>query len=155
VDSEHGQTGEVRGPGQQGEVGVDARCAADTGPAPAVASTHEVGQLAFDLGTRGAVVGAPGGVALANPGPGQCFFVGADADGAPFRRGGALVAQRAVATSVFEVGHATTSAMTLDLDGDTVGARDGAGAHLDVEAVLGEEATGRGRLLGLAPRVDV
>jgi hypothetical protein len=119
-----------------------------------MAPTHEVGQLALDLGARGAVVSAPGGVALANPGPRQCFFVSTDADGAPVGRVGALVAQRTVATGVFEVGHATTSTVVLDRHGDAIGARHRVCEHVDVKAVLGEQPTGSGGVLGLAPRLD-
>jgi hypothetical protein len=44
------------------------------------AAAHEVGDLAFDLGVGGAVVGAPGGVGLPGAGDSEAGFVVADGD---------------------------------------------------------------------------
>ena len=118
-----------------------------------MSAAHEVGELALDLGARGAVVVLPAGSRW-RAGAGERFFVGTDADGAPAGRRGALGSQGAGGTGVFEVGHAAAVAVTADRHGDTGGAGDGAGADVDVEAVLGEEAAGGHRVLGLAPRLD-
>ena len=64
VKAEHGEAGEVGGGGEEVEVGVDFGSAANPCSASAVAAAHEVAEFAFDLGSGGAVVGAPGGVGL-------------------------------------------------------------------------------------------
>jgi hypothetical protein len=58
-DAEGGEAGEVDCGGQEGEVGGDASASAHAGAAAAVAAAHEVGDLAFDLGAGGPVVGTP------------------------------------------------------------------------------------------------
>jgi hypothetical protein len=68
-----------------------------------VAVAHEVTELAFDLGSGGPIVVAPGGVGLAGPGPGERSLVGADPDRAPTRGGGALRAQLAGGAGLGEV----------------------------------------------------
>ena len=82
LHAEYGQTGQVRGGGQQVEIGADFDGAADPSSAATVSAAHEVGELSLHLGARGAVVVLPLGVVLASAGPGERFFVGTDADGA-------------------------------------------------------------------------
>ncbi|MGH3523087.1 MAG: hypothetical protein ACRDU4_09730 [Mycobacterium sp.] len=77
----------------------------------------------------------------------------ADADGAPGRGGGALDAQRALGAGGPEVGGATAIGCRADRRGPA-GTANGAQAQVDVEAVFAEPATGRGRRLGLALRLD-
>jgi hypothetical protein len=72
---EDGHAGEVDRGGQQPEVGIDAGRAADSGSAPAVASAHEVAELALDLGAGAAVGSDPGGVCLAGSGVGEGLLV--------------------------------------------------------------------------------
>src|ERR1700679_2971790 len=103
-----------------------------------MAAAHEVGPLALNLGARGPVVHAPGGIDLARPGAGERLFLRADADGAPTSGRGALRAQRVGRAVIPEVGHAAAFAMRTDHHGDAVRARDGALGHVDIEAVLGE-----------------
>jgi hypothetical protein len=64
--------------------------AADAGTAPAVASAGQVADLAFDLGSGGAIVGFPVRVVLPGSGAGELVFVGADVDGASALGVGAL-----------------------------------------------------------------
>src|SRR6266699_4500361 len=67
-ESEPGQAGEVVRGGEEVEVGVDFGGAAYTGSASTVAVSHQVGELPFDLGAGGPVVGDPPRVLL--PGAG-------------------------------------------------------------------------------------
>ena len=90
--------------------------AANAGAAAAVAAPHQVGDLAFHLGSGGGVVGTPGGVGLGGAGPGQLLLVGADRDDAAGGRGGALRGQRAIGAGGAE-------------RGDTAAALDGADRH--------------------------
>ena len=69
AQSEDGEAGQVGGGGEEVEVGVDFGSAADTGSASAVAATHQVAELAFDLGSGGPVVGLPVGVGVDGRGP--------------------------------------------------------------------------------------
>ena len=92
AQAEHGEAGEVVCGGEQVEVGGDLRRAAHSGAAAAVPAAHQVSDLAFHLGAGGSVVSLPVRVALAGPGPGELFFVGADIDGAASLGPGALPA---------------------------------------------------------------
>ena len=89
---EGGESGEVGGGGQEGEVCADAFAAVHAGAAAAVAAAHEVGEFAFDFGAGGPVVGLPDGVALADAGFGEVGFPAADGDLPSGFRGGALFA---------------------------------------------------------------
>ena len=95
---------------------------------------------AFDLGSGAAVVGGPGGVGLAGAGVGEGLLVRANADRAPAGGGGALRAQRAVGAGRREVGGAAAGAGRADRGGDPARAGDGAGAEVDAEPVLAEQA---------------
>ena len=77
--AEHGQAGEVVCGGEEVEVGVDLGRAAHPGSSSAVAASHQVAELAFDLGAGGPVVGDPVRVLLAGAGVGQALLVAADA----------------------------------------------------------------------------
>ena len=155
AQAEHGEAGQVDGGGEEVEVGVDFGSAADTGSASAVAATHQVAELAFDLGSGGPVVGLPVGIALAGAGLGERSFVPIDADRAPSGGVGALGAQRTVRAVLGEVGDAAAVGAAPDRHGDAVGAGDGVGVEINVEAVLGEQAAGRRRWLGPTARGDV
>lgn len=64
MQAEHGEAGEVVSGGEEVEVGVDLAFAADACSSPAVSASHEVPELAFDLGSGGAVVVDPVGVRM-------------------------------------------------------------------------------------------
>ena len=59
AQSERGEAGEVGGGGEEVEVGVDLWSSADAGSSPAVSTAHEVGELAFDLGSPSSLVRPP------------------------------------------------------------------------------------------------
>ena len=79
-EAEHRESGEVHRRGEKGEVGADLGPAADAGPSAAVATAHEVADLAFDLRPGGPVVGPPGRIALGRPGPDEQGFMGSNGD---------------------------------------------------------------------------
>jgi len=104
VESEHGEPGEVRGGGEQLEVGGDLGASAYAGAAAAVLSAHEVADLAFDLGTGLRVVGAPGRVGLPVAGGGELTLVLSEVDRAPRPAAGAPGRQRAARAENAEPG---------------------------------------------------
>jgi hypothetical protein len=63
-DPEGGQAGEVDRGGEEVEIGADTQESPRAGTAAAVAAAHQMGDLAFDLGAGGPVVGLPGGIGL-------------------------------------------------------------------------------------------
>ena len=110
-----------------------------------MAAAHEVTELAFDLGSGGPVVGAPGGVGLPGPGSGERGLVDADPDRAPARGGGALGAQLAGGARVSEAGEPASVTASADGDGDPGGAGHRVGVEIGLEAVFGEQTTRRRR----------
>ena len=106
VDAEHGEACEVGGCCEEVEVGVDLGGAAHSGSASAVAVAHHVAEFAFDFGSRGAVVVAPGRVLLALAVSGERGFVDTDADGPAAGGLGAFAAERAGGACSTEVGNA-------------------------------------------------
>jgi hypothetical protein len=73
--SEHGESGEVDGCGEELEVGYDFGFAAHAGAAAAVSAAREVSGFALDRGAGGVVVGGPLGVLLAVPGACELLLV--------------------------------------------------------------------------------
>ena len=115
---ERSQTCDVVGSGEKVEVGVDLVLPAYACAAAAVASAHQVGQLAFDLRAGRPVVGRPVGVLLRSAGVGQSPLVRADLDRAATCGVGALRAQRAVSARVGEAGGPLAFGVAADRDGD-------------------------------------
>ena len=107
-EAEHAEPGQVDRGGEQGEVGGDLDRAADAGASAAVVTPHQMPDLAFDLGSGGAVVGLPGGVGLCRAGTGELGLLGGDRDGAPGGRGGALRNERAAGAGGPERGDTAT-----------------------------------------------
>ena len=66
LHAEYGQTGQVRGGGQQVEIGADFHGAAHPRSPSAVPASHQVAELALDLRTRRPVVGSPLRIGLAS-----------------------------------------------------------------------------------------
>ena len=93
--TEHGEALEVGRRAEEGEVGADAQAAAHPGAAPAVAATHQVGELPFHFGTSGAIASFPGPVPLVGTSPLEGVLVGMDPHLAPGLRGRAFRAQGA------------------------------------------------------------
>jgi hypothetical protein len=89
---EGGQAGQVDRGGQQLEVLSHTHQPTDSSAAAAVAAAQQVGEFAFDLGSGGAVVGQPGGAALAGAGGGQGGLLGMDGDDPSSDAGGAGLA---------------------------------------------------------------
>src|SRR6266704_2721065 len=134
---------------------VHAVATAHAGSASAVAVSHQVGELSFDLGAGGPVVGDPLRMLLLGAGAREAVFVAADADGAPGVGFGAPRAQRAIGAGLAEGGGAVAATVAVDGRGAPVRTGDRVRAEVDVEVGLGEHPARRGGLLGLAPRVDV
>ena len=78
--SEHGESGEVDGCGEESEVGSDFRLAAHAGASAAVFAAGEVTDFALDGGAGGLVLGGPVGVLLALAGARELLLVEADVD---------------------------------------------------------------------------
>ena len=110
------QAGQVVGGGEQVEVGGDFGPSSHSCSSPAVASSHQVSELAFDLGSGGPVVGDPLGVLRLGAGFGQDRLMAADVDSAAGVCGGAVGSQRAVGTGRFEVGRAVAGWAAADGD---------------------------------------
>ena len=89
MESEHGETRQVVGGGEEVEVGVDFGLASDSGSPAAVAASHQVGDLAFDFGSGGPVVGSPVGIVLLLSSSGETLLVTPDTDPATSLGGGA------------------------------------------------------------------
>ena len=85
VDSEHGETCQILGSGEEVEVGPDLRLASDPCPAPPVATPHQVADLAFDLGAVGSVAIKPFRVLLPMAGFGKTSFMRSDSNAATAR----------------------------------------------------------------------
>src|SRR5262249_45045230 len=79
-DAEGGEAGKVGRGGEEVEVSGDTGLAAHAGAAAAVAAAHQVGDLAFDFRSGGAVVGSPGRIGLPGTGSRQMRFPAADGD---------------------------------------------------------------------------
>ena len=75
--AEDGKASEVVGSGEQVEVCGDLGSSSHSCSSPAVASSHQVSELALDLGSGGPVVGEPLGVLRLGAGFGQEGFVAA------------------------------------------------------------------------------
>src|SRR3979490_2219313 len=106
AETEHGETGQVLGGGEQVEVGVDFSFAADARSSSAVLASHHVAELAFDFGPGAPIVGGPFGVLLLLAGVGEALFVGTDSYGAPALGVGALGSQGGVGGGTGGVGGA-------------------------------------------------
>ena len=152
---EHGEARQVGGGSEEVEVGVDLWSSTDACSSSAVAAAHEVAELAFDFGPVGAVVGLPGRVGLTLTGAPERGFEHADADGAAAGCVGAGAVRWAAGAVLSEVGNAVAVHAAPDRHGDVVGAGDGVGVEVHVEAVLAELAGRRGRRLGPTRRADV
>jgi len=114
--AEDGKASEVVGSGEQVEVCGDLGSSSHSCSSPAVASSHQVSELAFDLGSGGPVVGDPLGVLRLGAGFGQDRLMAADVDSAAGVCGGAVGSQRAVGTGRFEVGRAVAGWAAADGD---------------------------------------
>ena len=147
---EHREAGKVVCAGEKAEVGVDLAPAAQACSSSAVFASHQVTELAFDLGAGRSVVLSPLGVLLLMAGVGETLLVATDSDGAAALGVGALLAQRAVSAGVGEVGDPVAVGVAADGDCDTGRARDCVAVEVDGEAVLGEQPACRGGRLGLA-----
>jgi len=142
VQSEHGETRQVVCSGEEVEVGVDFGSAPHAGFPSAVATTHQVGDFAFDFGTGGPVVGSPFGILLETTGISETVFVTPDTDPATAFGGGALWTQQTADTGVGEGGSPVPVGAPSDGDGHIVGAGDSAGVEIDIETVFGEQGPG-------------
>jgi len=94
-DTERREPGEVHRGSEESEVGIDFGVPADTGAAAAVPTSHQMTDLALDLGAGRGVVGLPRRVGLPRASTLKLLLVKADMDRAPIRRGGAPVSERA------------------------------------------------------------
>ena len=79
---EHTQPRQVDRGGQQREVGGDLHSTSHTCSSSTMTAPHQVSDLAFDLGTGGAVVGLPDRIGLSGTASDQVPFVGTDGDSA-------------------------------------------------------------------------
>src|SRR6266487_3860279 len=70
VHAQDGKASQVDRAGQQLEVLGHTHQPAHAGPSAAVAAAQQMGEFSFDLWAGGAVVGPPGGIALAGAGGG-------------------------------------------------------------------------------------
>ncbi len=89
-DAEDAEASQIDRGGQEGEIGGDLGGAADPGSSAAVSAAHQVRDLAFHLGSGGAVVREPLRCGLALPGLSEAALVAPDPDAATARRFGAL-----------------------------------------------------------------
>jgi len=117
-----------------------------------VVSAHQVPDLAFHLGSGGAVARDPVRVALPGPGLGELLLVDPDPVAAPHGGLGALLAQRTAGAGGTEAAGPVGAAP--DRRGLTGRTGHRVGFEVDVETVLGEQPAGRDRVLGLAHRLD-
>src|SRR5215211_1437010 len=155
AQAEHGEAGEVLCRGEEAEVGVHFASASHAGPSSPVFASHQVAELAFDLGAGGPVIGDPVGVLLVTASVGQPLLVAANPDRAAAPGVGAVGSQGAGSAGVGERGGPGAFAMTADRDGDPGRAGDGVGVEVDSEAIFGEPPVCRRGRLGFATRVDV
>lgn len=75
MESEHGEAGQVGGPGKEVEVGVDFGRSPDPGPSPPVFASHQVTEFSLDFRSGAPVVLDPPRGGLAGSGPGEDCFV--------------------------------------------------------------------------------
>src|SRR5947207_15459055 len=140
-DSGHAEAGQVDCRGEEGEVGCDFRAAAHPGAAPAVAVSHQVGELAFDLGPGGPVVGLPVRVGAAGTCPAQLLLVLVDSDRPPGLGGGAPGGQGTGGAGRAEAGDAAAVLGRADRGGGAVRAGHLPFGQVDDEVGLGVPAT--------------
>ena len=153
-DAENAEAGQVDCGGQEGEVGGDLGGAADPGSSAAVSAAHQVSDLAFHLGSGGAVVGEPLRCGLPLPGLSEAALVPPDPDAAPTGGFGALGPQRAAGAGRPELRDPGPVFAAADRRGLPGRAAHGVGVKINIEGVLGEQSVrGAGRL-GLALGVD-
>ena len=150
-DAEPGEACEVDRGGEEGEVGADLEPAPDTGLPPAVSPSHQVGELALDLGPGGPVVGQPLGIAAGRSASREERLMGADRDRATASRGRAPTRQRAGGTGASEARLGLAALMPRESGGPTGRACDGARVEVDREVVLREVAAGSVGRLDLDP----
>ena len=94
-DTERREPREVNRGSEETEVGIDFGVPADTGAATAVAASHQMTDLALDLGAGRCVVGLPRRVGLPGASTLKLLLVEAEVDRAATGRGGAPVRERA------------------------------------------------------------
>jgi len=82
-DIERGEAGEIDRGGEEIEVRVHLRAAADTGASAAVPASHQMADLPLDLRASGCVVGLPRRICLALASAGEFLLVRAESDRPP------------------------------------------------------------------------
>jgi hypothetical protein len=148
-NSEFRQAREVGCGGEETEVGPDTTGAAHSRTPSPVATSHQVGELAFDLWARGPVVGSPGWVSLLLASSGEGGLVHPDTNLSPDTRRGALGSQRTRGAVLGELGDPSTVSQSTDPHGDCVRTGDRVVFEVDGEAVLRKQSVSHRRWLGL------
>jgi hypothetical protein len=148
------ETRKIGRTGEETEIGSDAELAAHTGASPAVPTSHQVGELSFDLRPRLAVVGSPLRIGLLSARPCEGGLVHSDADLPPERRRRALLGERAGRTVLGEFRDPSSVFQPPDAHRDLGRAGDRVGIEVDPEQVLREQPVLSDRWLGLELRVD-
>jgi hypothetical protein len=136
VESEHAETRQVGGGGEEVEIGVDFGSPSDAGSSAAVSSAHQVTEFPFDFGSGRPIIRDPVGVVLLTPSIDETVFVTPDTDTPTSLGIGAFRTQHTPGAGIGERGEPVAVAAPSDGDGHIVGAGHGVGVEIDDETVF-------------------